>query len=117
MYMRYKNFFLFFVTAFFFFFVFGQQTKAIISGTIKDAKTKSPITEAVITLSSDAFKGQKFAVTDSSGVYKINNLPAGKYTIIFEMECYQKFIRDSITLKEGMSVGINYEMVRERRAS
>lgn len=115
--MRYKSFLLFFVAAFFFFSVLARQSKAIISGTIKDAKTKSPITEAVITLSSDAFKGQKFAVTDSSGTYKINNLPAGNYTIIFEMEGYQKFVRDSITLRDGMSVGINYEMVKERKSS
>ena len=94
-----------------------QNTHGIITGVIKDAKTKSPITEAVITLSSDVFKGQKFAVTDSTGKYKISKLPPGNYTIIFEMEGYRKFVRDSVTLKEGMSIGINYDMVKEGKAS
>lgn len=95
---------------------FAQGKKeAVISGTVKDARTKIPLTEAVITLSSDAFEGQKFALTDSTGKYRINNLPPGKYTIAFEMEGYQKFVQDSITIKEGMSLGASFEMVKERK--
>lgn len=118
MHMRYKNLLLAFVTIFFFFTLFSQENKqGVISGIVKDARTKSPITEAVITLSSNAFKGQKFAVTDSSGVYKIHNLPPGNYSIMFEMEGYEKFVRDSLTLKNGMSLGCDYEMVEERKSS
>ena len=95
----------------------AQNWDGMIMGVIKDAKTKSPITEAVITLSSTGFKGQKFAVTDSSGRYKISKLPPGNYSIIFEMEGYQKFVRDSVNLKEGMSIGINYDMVKEGKSS
>src|SRR5690349_1824072 len=87
-----------------------RQNSATITGTIKDARSKSPIIEAVITLSSTAFKGQKFAVTDSSGLYRIANLPAGNYTISFEMEGYQKVVRENVALQEGMSVGVDYEM-------
>lgn len=116
--MKRKFFLLFLATVFLIFSVPGQQSReGIITGVIKDAKTRSPITEAVITLSSNVFKGQKFAVTDSSGMYKINNLPPGNYTIIFEMEGYQKFVRDSVTLKDGMSIGINYYMVKEGKSS
>ena len=92
-----------------------QQNSAAITGTIKDARSKSPIIEAVITLSSTAFKGQKFAITDSSGGYRINNLPPGNYTISFEMEGYEKFVRENIPLQEGASVGVDYEMVKERK--
>ncbi len=99
---------LFFVT------VWAQDKKpAAISGTIKDAKTKRPLIEAVITVSSNAFTGQKFAVTDSSGLYKISNLPEGNYTIAFEMEGYEKFTKQNIALKEGMSLGVNYQMMKE----
>ncbi len=116
--MRYKNLLLAFVTAFSFFTVYSKQIKqGVITGIVKDANTKSPITEAVITLSSSAFKGQKLAVTDSAGVYKINNLPPGNYSIMFEMEGYKKFVRDSLTLKDGMSLGVNYEMVKERKST
>lgn len=114
--MRNKKLLLFALMACLFFTVWSQQNyQGLISGIVKDAKTKLPIPDAVITISSNAFKGQKFAVTDTGGVYRINNLPAGNYTITFEMEGYQKFIRDSLQLKDGMSVGVDYEMVREQK--
>lgn len=116
--MKSKNSLLLSITALFIFTVFGRQNKqAVITGVVKDAATKSPIIEAVVTLSSSAFQGQKFAVTDSAGTYKINNLPPGKYTIIFEMEGYRKSVRDSISLKDGMSLGVNNELVKERKSS
>jgi hypothetical protein len=95
---------------------FSQEKKAgIISGTIKDARTKLPLNEAVVTVSSTAFQGQKFALTDSSGRYRISNLPAGFYTISFEMEGYEKFTQDSISLQQGMSLGVSFQMARERK--
>lgn len=107
---------LFALTAFLFFSVRSQQSgQGIITGIVKDAKTKLPITDAVITVSSNVFKGQKFAVTDTTGMYRINNLPGGKYTISFEMEGYEKFVRDSLTLKDGMSLDVDHEMVKERK--
>ena len=92
-----------------------QDKNGSIAGTVKDAATKNPLIEAVITLSSSAFVGQRLALTDSSGMYKIDNLPAGFYTIIFEMEGYRKFIKDSIQLSKAMPMGVSLEMVRERR--
>lgn len=114
--MRYKKLLLFVLTAFLFFTVWSQQTyQGIISGIVKDAKTKLPITDAVITLSSNAFKGQKFAVTNTEGIYKINNLAPGKYIISYEMEGYEKLVCDSLTLKDGKSVELDYEMVKVRK--
>jgi len=106
---------LLFLSAVLLFVVVQSQDKrpGIISGNVKDARTKTPLTEAVITLSSNSFEGQKFVVTDSTGMYKVNNLPAGTYKIAFEMEGYEKFVKDNIDLKEGMSLGINYLMVKE----
>ena len=99
-------------------FAFAQEKKpAVISGVVKDARTKSPLNEAVVTLSSNAFSGQKFALTDSTGMYKVANLPAGYYTVSFEMEGYEKFVQDSIALKEGMSLGVSFQMVKQRRGS
>jgi Ca-activated chloride channel family protein len=95
---------------------FSQEKKAAaITGSVKDARTKFPLIEAVITLSSNAFEGQKFALTDSSGAYNVKNLPAGNYTVVFEMEGYEKFTRDSVDLKEGMSLAISSEMVKEKK--
>lgn len=112
--MKYTKLLLFAIAVFLLGGVSGQQNKqGTITGLIRDSQTKSPLTEAVITLSSTAFTGQKFALTDSAGMYKINNLPAGNYTIAFEMEGYKKFVHDSVTIQDGTSVGISYHMVKE----
>ena len=114
--MIYKKLLLFFVTVLLLSDAFSQKGKGgIISGQINDAQTKLPLIEAVITLSSNAFEGQKFVVTDNTGRYKINNLPAGSYSISFEMEGYQKCVQDRIILKEGTSVAVSYEMVKEKK--
>lgn len=114
--MRYTKLLLLFGTVILFFVTSAQSLKqGIIVGTIRDARTKSPLTEAVVTVSSNAFQGQKFALTDSTGTYKVNNLPAGNYKLSFEMEGYEKFLQDSITLKDGMTVSINYDMLKEKK--
>jgi hypothetical protein len=98
------------------FVVFSQQKKpAIISGIVKDARTKAPLIEAVVTLKSDAFEGEKYAVTDSTGLYRINNLPPGTYTVSFEMEGYEKFSKDGVVVVPGMSLGVSFEMIKEQK--
>jgi Ca-activated chloride channel family protein len=114
--MLYKKLSLFFATAFLFTIAFGQEKKGgLISGAVKDARTKLPLIEAVITLSSNAFEGQKFALTDSTGTYSVKNLPAGNYTIAFEMEGYEKSTRDSVTLTDGMSLAVSFDMTKEKK--
>ncbi|MDB5192307.1 MAG: TonB-dependent receptor [Segetibacter sp.] len=87
---------------------------ALIAGVLKDARTKSPLIEGVITLSSTAFEGRKIALTDSSGTYMVKDLPAGVYTVTFEMEGFRTFTQENIVLKEGMSLGVSFEMVKDR---
>ena len=116
MYMIYKKLPLLFIIAFSFFTVFNQEkSPATINGIIKDARTKLPLAEAVITASSNAFIGHRFAITDSAGMYTINSLPAGIYAITFEMEGYEKFMQQNIDLKEGMSIGVSFDMIKERK--
>jgi hypothetical protein len=98
------------------FVVFAQEKKpAIISGIVKDAQTKSPLLEAVVTLKSNAFEGEKYAVTDSTGLYRINNLPPGTYSVSFEMEGYEKFSKDGVVVVPGMSLGVSFEMIKEQK--
>ncbi len=95
---------------------FSQQKKAAtITGTVTDARTKMPMPEAVVTLKSDSFTGEKYALTDSAGTYYMSNLPAGTYNISFEMEGYRKFSREGIVVFPGMLLAVKYEMIRERK--
>lgn len=86
---------------------------AIVSGKIKDLYSKKPIREAVVTLASNAYTGERYAVTDATGKYMFTGLPQGIYHISFEMEGYEKFKRDSIPIAEGMSLVFNYPIVRK----
>jgi len=117
--MRAKNLVLLAVTVFLPFIAFSafsqEKKPAIISGSVKDARTKSPLLEAVVTLKSDSFEGEKYALTDSTGMYRVNNLPAGTYSITFEMEGYEKFTRDGIVVSPGMSLGVSFEMIKEQK--
>lgn len=94
--------------------LFAQAEKSgAISGYVKDSRNKNPLNEAVITITSTAFEGSKFALTDSTGIYSVKNLPAGNYTVSFEMEGYKKFIQENIILKEGQSLGVSFQMARD----
>ncbi len=116
--MRYTKSLLFFFSAFLFFVASGQQKNdGIISGIIKDSQTKSPLNEAVITVSSNAFKGQKYALTNSKGIFAINNLPPGAYIVSFEMEGYEKYVHQIIALKDSMTAEVSHDMVKERKKS
>ncbi len=82
--MRYKKLLFFALTALLFFTVRSRQTmQGMITGIVKNAKTKLPIKDVVITINSSAFKGQNFAVTDTDDVYRINNLPRKLLQIIY----------------------------------
>ena len=86
-----------------------------ISGYVKDSHNKNVLIEAVITITSNAFTGSKFALTDSTGIYSVKNLPAGTYTVSFEMEGYKKFTQENILLKEGQMLGVSFQMAREAK--
>ena len=87
-----------------------------IGGYVKDARNRAPLVEAVITITSNAFEGSKLALTDSSGLYSVGPLPAGVYTVTFEMEGYRTYKQENIVLKEGMSLGVSLQMAREKQA-
>ncbi len=114
--MRIKNIVLLIATVLLTIVAFSQQENAAsITGTVTDARTKMPMPEAVVTLKSNSFEGEKYTLTDSSGSYRINNLPAGVYHITFEMEGYGKSSKDSIIVSQGISLAVNYELMKERR--
>ena len=96
---------------------FKQKKNGSIAGVVKDATTKAPLNEAVITVSSSVLKGQKIALTDSTGHYRILDLPAGNYSVTFEMEGFRKYIQDSVRLIEGMSLGVSLDMAKDRRGN
>ena len=111
--MRFKHILLF-AAAFIFSLLYAQNKPGSIAGFVKDSRSKTPLIEAVVTVSSPVLEGQKFALTDSTGKYRIMNLPPGTYSVSFEMEGFRKYTQDSIKLSNGMSLGVSFEMARDR---
>lgn len=96
--------------------VHAQNTPntAFISGVVTDGSTKLPVYDVVVTLSTPAFNGKRFAVTDSSGIYKFLNLTPGLYTLVFEMEGYDKVTKENMQLEAGKPLGVSIELVKTR---
>ncbi len=115
--MKYPSVLLIAITLFTTSVTLAQEKPGSIAGIVKDASTKQPLIEAVITLSSQTFTGKQYAISDSTGMYKFHQLQPGAYSVMFEMEGYQTFIKDSIVLTSGMPLGVSLEMVKSRHSS
>jgi hypothetical protein len=50
------------------------------------------------------------AETDSSGAYRITNLPVGTYKVVFSLAGFTKQERDSVALTSGFTANINSTM-------
>jgi len=65
----------------------------VLTGTVVDTSTKSPVADVVVTAVSPALQGEEVVVTDSSGFYRIPSLPPGIYTLRLEKEQFRPFSR------------------------
>lgn len=74
------------------------QETGVITGTVIDAETKQPLPDIVV--EADSLQGEKPAVTDSSGSYKISQLPPGQYSIRVSADDY-KPAAASVLLRDG----------------
>jgi hypothetical protein len=78
-----------------------------VEGTVFSGET--PLPGCTITLSSAAVGVQKEAVSDGNGAYRIDGLPAGNYSVTFELQGLQKIER-TISIVEGTNVLRNEDL-------
>jgi len=93
------------------------QGSSVLFGTVIDSTTKQPVPDVVVTARAPSLQGERVAVTDSDGQYRIPQLPSGVYTLRFDREAYLPFSRDGITLRLGYSVRVNVELLPESALS
>ena len=89
------------------------QGSAVVTGTIRDAATKQPIHDAVVTVTSPALQGEQTVVTDAAGHYRIPNLPPGIYTINLQADAYKVGSRTGIELRIDSTIRVNSELLPE----
>jgi hypothetical protein len=89
------------------------QGSGTLTGTILDTATKRPIPDVVVTATSPALQGEQTVVTDSSGSYRIPNLPPGDYNLRLEGDGYKPYGRGGITMRLDTTIRVNAELLPE----
>jgi outer membrane receptor protein involved in Fe transport len=91
---------------------FAQGT-AVVTGTVRDASTKAPVPDVVVTVTSPALQGEQTVVTDGAGQYRVPNLPPGVYTLRLEADTYKPSSRGGVELRLGSTIRVNTELLPE----
>jgi len=89
------------------------QGVSVLTGTVNDAATHQPVTDVVVTATSPQLQGEQIVVTDSSGSYRIPQLPPGVYSIRFEKEAYHPYTRGGIELRTDVTLRVNVDLLPE----
>ncbi|MDI1449995.1 TonB-dependent receptor [Polyangium sp. 6x1] len=88
---------------------------SVLTGTVRNAATKEPLADVVVTVVLPGLQGEHIVVTDASGTYRVPSLPPGDYTIRVEKEQYKPHARGGITLQTGATVRANMELLPDLR--
>jgi hypothetical protein len=92
----------------------GVQT-GVITGTVQSPDGLS-LPGTTVTATSPALQGERTAVTDVNGVYFIKGLPAGSYTVSFDIAAFQSARRENVLLIVGGTAEVNTTMALAARA-
>jgi hypothetical protein len=86
------------------------QTSTLI-GTVLDAESRVPVTDAIVTATSPSLGRALTTVTDAQGRYRMTGLPPGLYTLRFEKEQYDPYARADIPVRLNRTVRVNVELL------
>jgi len=86
------------------------QGSAVLTGTVSDAATGKPVADVVVTATSPSLQGEEIVVTDTSGTYRIPQLPPGTYTVRLEKESFKPYSRTDIQLRVDRTVRLNIQL-------
>jgi outer membrane receptor protein involved in Fe transport len=85
---------------------YAQVEQGRVLGTAKDAQG-GVLPGVTVTATSSALIGQRSTVTETDGRYLITNLPSGTYTLKFELQGFQPFVRENIGITQGSTLTID----------
>ena len=86
----------------------GVQT-AIVTGSATSADGVS-LPGVTVTAASPALLGERLAVTDVNGVYVLKGLPAGTYSVTFDLANFKPARRDNVALTVGGTIEVSANM-------
>src|SRR5882672_8539498 len=86
----------------------GLQT-AVVTGTATSADGVA-LPGVTVTAASPALLGERIAVTDVNGVYVLKGLPAGTYSVNFDLANFKPARRDNVALTVGGTIDVSANM-------
>ncbi|HZJ55881.1 MAG TPA: TonB-dependent receptor [Myxococcaceae bacterium] len=93
--------------------VLAQGATSVLTGNVVDTQTHAPVPDVVVTATSPSLQGEQVVVTDSTGLYRIPQLPPGTYTLRFEKETYRPYTRTGIDVAADRTLRLNVELLPE----
>lgn len=84
----------------------AQQQLGTIQGTVMD-QTEAVVPGATIRVTNKETGEVRTALTNESGVYRIVNLPPGRYDVTVEAQGFRKIVRTDVVLFVGATLGMN----------
>jgi hypothetical protein len=88
----------------------AQQGTGAINGTIIDDKSKKPLAEVIVTVTSPNLQGGQIIVSDESGFYRAPGLPVGVYSINFSKDGYFPNEQGGIQVRSDVTLRVNGSM-------
>jgi hypothetical protein len=88
-----------------------EQGFGTLTGRVADSATDKPIAGVIVTAASPRLQGQQVVRTDSTGTYRVPQLPPGIYTVRFEKEKYQADSQGDVAINADQTVRINVSLV------
>jgi outer membrane receptor protein involved in Fe transport len=91
----------------------AQLGTGVLIGQVVDTSTKQPLVDVVVTATSPALQGEQTVVTDSSGSFRIPNLPPGDYALRYESDKFRPYSRGGIQLRASVTLRVDAELLPE----
>jgi hypothetical protein len=89
--------------------VFAQSTATRIIGTVRDSQG-GVLPGVTVTVTSPALQGTQTTVSEANGAYQFPQLPAGTYTVVFELSGFEKRAHERIVLALGQTLTVDSEL-------
>lgn len=89
----------------------AQLGTGVISGRAVDVSTQQPLVDVVVTATSASLQGEQIVVTDSSGAFRIPNLPPGQYSIRFDIDGYHPYSRADLEVSSTVTLRVDVQLL------
>lgn len=92
----------------------AQSSASALIGSITDRATGKPVGGVQVVATSNSLQGEQTVESDSSGSYRLPNLPAGSYTLQFFKGGYKPFTSQrAIVVRSGQTIRFNVPLQPE----